>query len=219
MSISPENLTSKGSNAAPIFDVKIGVLAMQGAFQEHINMLTSLRVAAVPVRLPQDLAEVDGLIIPGGESTTIGKLAVQYKLLEPMQAFIDAGNAVWGTCAGLIFLAKDIGATGSGGHVLPPRLPCLDVTVNRNAFGRQVASFEADLWPTFVKETPFRAVFIRAPRIESHGDGVDVLAQLDDGTVVAARQGNLLGTSFHPELTHDARFHQYFLTMVQREKK
>jgi 5'-phosphate synthase pdxT subunit len=180
-------------------------------------MLRKLGAEPVEVRLPQDLADLAGLIIPGGESTTIGKLANQFGLIEPLQAFISAGHALWGTCAGLIFLAKNIGATGSGGHVVPPRLAVMDVTVDRNAFGRQVDSFEADLRLNFAPdEAPFRAVFIRAPKIESVGPQVEVLAQLADGALVAARQENLLVTAFHPELTNDLRFHRYFLEMVRQ---
>ncbi len=212
--VSPLNLTLNPDDAtAASSSPKIGVLALQGAFLEHENMLRKLGATPVEVRLPQDLEGLAGLIIPGGESTTIGKLANQYGLLEPLQQFIAAGKLVWGTCAGLIFLAKDIGVTGSGGHVVPQRLAVMDITVDRNAFGRQVDSFEANLTLTFSAE-PFRAVFIRAPKIEAVGNGVEVLARLDDGTVAAARQRNLLVTAFHPELTNDARFHQYFLKMA-----
>ncbi|RMF05844.1 MAG: pyridoxal 5'-phosphate synthase glutaminase subunit PdxT [Chloroflexi bacterium] len=196
--------------------MNVGVLALQGAFLEHANMLRRVGAAPIEVRLPADLTGLDGLIIPGGESTTIGKLAVQYGLVEPLHAFVTGGKPVWGTCAGLIFLAKDIGPTPSGGHVIPRRLAVMDIKVDRNAFGRQVDSFEADLRPTFAAAgAPFRAVFIRAPKIETVGPGVAVLATLNDGTVVAARQGNLLVTSFHPELTNDVRFHRYFLEMIQ----
>lgn len=217
MSVSPQNLTLD-RNAAPNSDtpLKIGVLALQGAFLEHANMLRKLGATPVEVRLPQDLAGLDGLIIPGGESTTIGKLANQFGLMTPLHQFIEQGHAVWGTCAGLIFLAKDVGATGSGGHVVPPRLAVMDVTVDRNAFGRQVDSFEADLSLPFAPADapPFRAVFIRAPKIEAVGDGVEVLATLENGAIVAARQGSLLVTAFHPELTNDNRFHQLFLQMI-----
>lgn len=220
MTISPQNLTidkKNETNNAVGAGLKIGVLALQGAFLEHANMLRKLGAEPVEVRLPQDLADLAGLIIPGGESTTIGKLANQFGLIEPLQAFISAGHALWGTCAGLIFLAKNIGATGSGGHVVPPRLAVMDVTVDRNAFGRQVDSFEADLRLNFAPdEAPFRAVFIRAPKIESVGPQVEVLAQLADGALVAARQENLLVTAFHPELTNDLRFHRYFLEMVRQ---
>jgi 5'-phosphate synthase pdxT subunit len=213
LTIDKKNETNNAVGAG----LKIGVLALQGAFLEHANMLRKLGAEPVEVRLPQDLADLAGLIIPGGESTTIGKLANQFGLIEPLQAFISAGHALWGTCAGLIFLAKNIGATGSGGHVVPPRLAVMDVTVDRNAFGRQVDSFEADLRLNFAPdEAPFRAVFIRAPKIESVGPQVEVLAQLADGALVAARQENLLVTAFHPELTNDLRFHRYFLEMVRQ---
>jgi pyridoxal 5'-phosphate synthase pdxT subunit len=222
MTVSPQNLTlnSNSISTSNPSVLKIGLLALQGAFLEHINMLRRLGVNAIEVRLPADLDGLDGLIIPGGESTTIGKLATQYNLLEPLRRFITAGKGVWGTCAGMIFLAKDIGPTGSGGHVVPPRLAVMDIMVDRNAFGRQVDSFEADVWLSFAAdEAPFRAVFIRAPRIESVGPGVDILARLADGSVVAARQGNLLVTAFHPELNNDPRFHQYFLTMVGQARE
>jgi 5'-phosphate synthase pdxT subunit len=213
LTLNQKDVPANGSETIPL---KIGVLALQGAFLEHANVLRKLGAAPVEVRLPEDLVGLDGLIIPGGESTTIGKLAVQFDLLEPLRRFIEAGRAVWGTCAGLIFLAKDIGPTGSGGHVVPSRIPVVDIVVDRNAFGRQVDSFEADLRPTFAPaEATFRAVFIRAPRIEAAGETVETLATLDDGTIVAARQGNLLVTAFHPELTDDPRFHQYFLAMVR----
>lgn len=219
MKRSPQNLTidkNNETNNAVGAGLKIGVLALQGAFLEHTNMLRKLGAEPIEVRLPQDLAELDGLIIPGGESTTIGKLANQFGLIEPLQQFIAQRHALWGTCAGLIFLAKDIGTTGSGGHVVPPRLAVMDVTVDRNAFGRQVDSFEADLQLSFAADEPaFRAVFIRAPKIEAVGPQVEVLAQLADGSLVAARQDNLLVTAFHPELTNDLRFHQYFLEMVK----
>ena len=183
-------------------------------------MLRQLGAEAVEIRLPQDMADLDGLIIPGGESTTIGKLARQLGLLEPLQDFIEQGKALWGTCAGLIFMAKNIGTTGSGGHVIPSRLAVMDVTVDRNAFGRQVDSFEADLELRFApQDDAFRAVFIRAPRIEAIGPDVEVVAQLSDGTTVAARQDNLLVTAFHPELTNDLRFHEYFLQMIRQTKK
>jgi 5'-phosphate synthase pdxT subunit len=205
------------ANQSDAVTLRIGVLALQGAFLEHANVLRKLGASPVEVRLPQDLAGLDGLIIPGGESTTIGKLAVQFGLLEPLRQFIEADRAVWGTCAGLIFLARDIGPTGSGGHVVPARIPVMDIVVDRNAFGRQVDSFEADLRPSFAPgDVPFRAVFIRAPRIEAAGDDVEILATLDDGTIVAARQEKLLVTAFHPELTDDPRFHQYFLEMVKQ---
>ena len=189
--------------------MKIGVLALQGAFIEHIKILRQLNVEAVEVRLPADLDDLDGLIIPGGESTTIGKLAVMYNFMEPLRAFA-AEKAMWGTCAGMIFMAKEIG-------IDQPLLGLMDIVVERNAFGRQVDSFEADLVVrTWEKESaPFPAVFIRAPKlIEAKGEAQPI-AQLNDGTLVAAQQGKWLVTSFHPELTHDDRFHRYFLELAR----
>lgn len=218
MSIAPQNLTlPKGTETVPTLPpLKVGILALQGAFLEHANMLRLLGATPVEVRLPEDLIGLDALVIPGGESTTIGKLANQFGLIKPLRQFIDSGKAVWGTCAGLIFLAKDIGATGSGGHVVPSRLEVMDIIVDRNAFGRQVDSFEADLHLTFSEDSqPFRGVFIRAPRIESYGEAVQVLAQLGNGDIVAAQENNLLVTAFHPELTNDLRFHRYFLMMAE----
>ncbi len=197
-------------------EMKIGVLALQGDFIEHVHILQSLGVDAVEVRKPEQLADLDGLIIPGGESTTFGKLAAEFGLIEPLRAFCASGKPVWGTCAGMIFLAKDVGRQ-------QPVIGLMDVKVKRNAFGRQVDSFEQDLDVTALKSTengqarPFHAIFIRAPLIESVGKGVEVIAKLDDGTIVAARQGNLLATSFHPELTKDTRFHKYFLERVGRK--
>jgi pyridoxal 5'-phosphate synthase pdxT subunit len=196
--------------------MKIGVLALQGAFIEHETMLKRLGVEVVEVRLPQDLEDVAGVIIPGGESTTIGKLAVQYHLIEPLRELARSGKPLWGTCAGMIFMAKAVEAEGRD----QPLLGLMDVTVQRNAFGRQVDSFEADLNIKGVDgDKPFHAIFIRAPLIESVGPGVDVLARVEkdqQDVIVAARQGNLLATSFHPELSHDDRFHRYFLRMAQK---
>lgn len=191
--------------------MKIGVLALQGDFAEHISMLKKLGVETAEVRLPKHLDGLDGLIIPGGESTTIGKLAVAYDLLDPLKEF-GKTRAIWGTCAGAIFLSKDIGRD-------QPLLGLMDIKVQRNAFGRQVDSFETDLeidelYKATGTEHPYHAVFIRAPIIESVGEGVKILASLPDGRIVAARQGRLLATSFHPELTNDTRFHEYFLTLV-----
>lgn len=193
--------------------MKIGVLALQGAFIEHVKMLRRLGVDAVEVRLPEDLAGVDGLIIPGGESTTIGKLAVMYDLMEPLRAFAQT-KPLWGTCAGMIFMAKEIGMD-------QPLLGVMDIVVERNAFGRQVDSFEIDLDIPAISSNgrPYHAVFIRAPKlIETQGDAT-VIAALPDGTAVAARQGTMLVTSFHPELTDDTRFHEYFAEMVERGAK
>jgi len=191
--------------------MKIGVLALQGDFIEHEQVLKRLGVDTVEVRLPADLAGCDGVIVPGGESTTIGKLAVYYRLMEPLRDLARAGKALWGTCAGLIFMAKDVGRN-------QPLLGLMDVTVQRNAFGRQVDSFEADLKVSGVDgERPFHAIFIRAPLIEAVGPGVEVLARAEKDqrdVIVAARQGNLLVTSFHPELSGDDRFHRYFLQLA-----
>ncbi len=186
--------------------MRIGVLALQGDFIEHVHALRRLGVEAAEVRLPAELDGLDGLIIPGGESTTIGKLAVAYGLMEPLRAFGQA-RAIWGTCAGAIFLSRDA-------HRAQPLLGLMDIQVERNHFGRQIASFETDLDVPELGEKPFHAVFIRAPLIESAGPAACVLARLDDGRIVAARQGNLLATSFHPELTGDDRFHRYFVEEV-----
>ncbi len=191
--------------------MKIGVLALQGAFLEHEQMLRRIGVDTGEVRLPEHLEKFDGLIIPGGESTTIGKLAVQYKLMEPIRAMAAAGRPLWGTCAGMIFMAKDVGRD-------QPLLGLMNVNVKRNAFGRQVDSFETNLdipaIATPDNPRPFHAIFIRAPLIESVGTEVDVLAKLDNGAIVAARQGHLLVTSFHPELSGDDRFHRYFVSLA-----
>lgn len=187
--------------------MKIGVLALQGAFIEHIQMLAQLGIEAVEVRLPAHLARLDGLIIPGGESTTIGKLAASYGLIEPLRLFAKA-KPTWGTCAGMIFLAKDIGIDEQ------PILAAMDIQVNRNAFGRQIDSFETDLTIKGLGGEPFHAVFIRAPVVTQAGETVSVLARLDDGRIAAVRQGHLLATAFHPELTADLRLHAYFCDIV-----
>ena len=191
--------------------MKIGLLALQGDFAEHIAMLKRLHVETSEVRLPEHLNGLDGLIIPGGESTTIGKLAVAYNLMEPLKLF-GQRHAIWGTCAGAIFLSKDISRD-------QPLLGLMDIKVQRNAFGRQVDSFEIDLDVPELKQTtgsdaPYHAVFIRAPIIESVSGDAKILASVPDGRIVAAQQGHLLATSFHPELTNDTRFHEYFLSLV-----
>jgi 5'-phosphate synthase pdxT subunit len=192
--------------------MKIGVLALQGDFAEHQAMLRRIGAEGGQVRLPAELDGLDGLIIPGGESTTIGKLAVTFGLIEPLRRF-SAGHPVWGTCAGAILLSRDAQRD-------QPLLGVMDITIKRNAFGRQVDSFEADLSVSALADPgrPFHAIFIRAPLITGPGRGVDILAKLSDdraGQIVAARQGNLLATSFHPELTDDDRFHRYFLSMIK----
>lgn len=190
---------------------QIGVLALQGDFAEHLSLLWQIGAEARAVRLPAQLEGLDGLIIPGGESTTIGKLAVAYGLVEPLRAF-GREHAIWGTCAGAILLSKDA-------HRDQPLLNLMDIEVERNAFGRQVASFEVDLdVPDLCRvdpqDRPFHAVFIRAPLIERVGEEVQPLTRLSDGRIVAARQGRLLATSFHPELTGDDRFHRYFVEVM-----
>ncbi|MGH2461918.1 MAG: pyridoxal 5'-phosphate synthase glutaminase subunit PdxT [Chloroflexota bacterium] len=192
--------------------MRIGVLALQGDFREHVRMLRAIEVDAPEVRLPRDLDQVDGLIIPGGESTTIGKLLVAFDLMDELRQRTREGFPVYGTCAGAIVLANEIDGQG----VDQPLIGTLDIGIQRNAFGRQVDSFEADLAVPVLGEAPFHAVFIRAPIIERVGSGVEALARLDDGTVVAVRQGNLVATAFHPELTDDGRFHEYFAGLIER---
>jgi 5'-phosphate synthase pdxT subunit len=192
--------------------MKIGVLAIQGGFAEHSAMLRRLGVETAEVRLPVHLPGLDGLIIPGGESTVIGKLCADYGLLAPLREFCRT-HAIWGTCAGAIFLSRDVRRD-------QPLLGIMDITVVRNAFGRQADSFTADLEIDALGENAagsaaYEAVFIRAPIIEAvHGDA-RALAVLPDGRIVAARQGRLLATSFHPELTADDRFHRYFLSITR----
>lgn len=187
---------------------RIGVLALQGAFVEHVAALRRLGVEAFPVRLPGELRGLSGLVIPGGESTAIGKLVTEYSLLDKLQRLIARGLPVLGTCAGMVLLAKKVSETGQ------ESLRLMDIEVRRNAFGRQVDSFETDLEVPVLGPPPFHAVFIRAPRIESTGGDVEILASLPDGTAVAARQRNLIATAFHPELTNDLRFHAYFMNIV-----
>lgn len=191
--------------------MRIGVLALQGDFAEHITMLRRLGVEAVDVRLPEQLEGLDGLIIPGGESTTIGKLAGEFRLIEPLREFGE-DKAIWGTCAGAIFMSKDARRE-------QPLLGLMDIQVERNAFGRQVASFEIDLEVPALKAVaknggPYHAIFIRAPLIEAVQGAASVVATLPDGRIVAAQEGHWLATSFHPELTDDDRFHRYFLSLV-----
>jgi 5'-phosphate synthase pdxT subunit len=189
--------------------MKIGVLAAQGAFAEHIDTLRKLDTEAQPVRLPEHLLSVDGLVIPGGETTTISRLLNAYDMMPVIRQLAGQGMPILGTCAGMILLARHVVGDET------PVLELMDITVRRNAFGRQVDSFEADLDIPALGKEPYPAVFIRAPYIESADGNVEVLATLADGTVVAVRQGNLLATAFHPELTNDLRFHRYFLDMVR----
>jgi len=189
--------------------MEIGVLALQGDFIEHYDILHGLGVSPRLVKLPKQLEGLDGLIIPGGESTTIGKLATAYGLIEPLRQF-GQDHAIWGTCAGAIFLSKDVERD-------QPLLNLMDIQVQRNAFGRQVDSFEINLAAPFLEngeEEPYHAVFIRAPIIKAVFGSAQTLLHLPDGRIVAARQDHLLATSFHPELTSDTRFHQYFVEIA-----
>ncbi len=188
---------------------KIGVLAAQGAFAEHIAILRRLGVDAVPVRLPRQLEGLAGLIIPGGESTAIGQLIQDYHLANEVKSLARRGLPVFGTCAGLILLASSIHPDGK---VRP--LGLMDINVRRNAFGRQVDSFETELLIPALGKKPFPGVFIRAPAIEQANSGAEIIARLADGTGVAARQDRLLACAFHPELTEDTRLHRYFLDIV-----
>ncbi len=188
--------------------MKIGVLASQGAFAEHISTLQQLDAEAVPVRLPGELRGVDGLIIPGGESTTISRLMSAYSLINEIVSMARSGIPLFGTCAGMILMARSISSNST------ESLGLMNIRVKRNAFGRQIDSFETELEIPVLGEKPFPAVFIRAPIIERCDSGVDILARLEDGTIVAARQGKLLVTAFHPELTDDLRLHRYFLDIV-----
>ncbi len=195
--------------------MKVGVLALQGDFAEHLAFLHRLGADGVEVRLPSHLDDIEALIIPGGESTTIGKLAHAFDLLDPLRIFGQT-RPIWGTCAGAIFLSKD---TLEDQHLLG----LMDITVERNAFGRQADSFESEIPVSCLEnpESPFPAIFIRAPLIARVGPEVDILARLpnnnDDGIIIAAKQGHFLATSFHPELTGDDRFHRYFLSLKKRD--
>lgn len=191
--------------------MKIGILALQGAFIEHIRMFGQIGVEAVEVRLPGQLEPLDGLVIPGGESTTMLKLMHDYDLVAPIKAMAAGNVPIWGTCAGMICLAKT--ALNPDSSSLET-LALMDISVRRNAFGRQVDSFEAELQISGLQGGPFHGVFIRAPYIEKAGSGAQVLSALADGEIVAARQGNLLATSFHPELSGDPRIHRYFADMA-----
>ncbi len=201
--------------------LRIGVLALQGAFREHINMLAQLGVDADEVRLAEQLPELDGLIIPGGESTSMGLVAERWGLVSPLRNWVHAGRPTWGTCAGMILLAEDATGQKLGGQAL---IGGLDVTVNRNYFGRQVDSFEAELNVPALGEDPFHAVFIRAPAITAVTPGVETLATVaaagaeDEEVIAAVRKGAILATAFHPELTGDLRWHRYFLQIAEECK-
>lgn len=196
---------------------RIGVLALQGDFREHIRALERRGALAHAVRLPEHLEDVDGVIIPGGESTVMGKLMVEYGLDHPLRELIADGVPSWGTCAGMILLARETDNAMAG----QPLLATMHMRVCRNAFGTQRESFETDLRVPALGDEPFHAVFIRAPSVEEAGPEVEVLARLDDagdggkGTIVAVREGTLLATAFHPEVTQDSRFHEYFLDIVR----
>jgi len=187
---------------------RIGVLALQGAFREHIQALRALGADAFEVRRPSELEGMDGLVIPGGESTTIRKLMDEYQLTPALRKRIAEGLPVLGTCAGMIVLARQVDGRPTQG------LDALDVDVRRNAFGRQVDSFETELAVPAIGADPFHAVFIRAPAVQATQPQVDVLARLDDGTVVGVQEGSVIGIAFHPELAQDPRFHEYFLRLV-----
>ena len=188
--------------------MRIGVLALQGAFIEHVRILQKLDVGASLVYLPDQIDNLDGLVIPGGESTTISRLMLEFDLMKPVRDLARAGLPVLGTCAGMILLARE------ASDFCLETLGLMDIRVKRNAFGRQVDSFETEIEMPALGREPFRAVFIRAPIVEHIDSGVEILAQLPDGVVVAARQGKLVASAFHPELTSDVRFHRYFLDIV-----
>ena len=192
--------------------MRIGVLALQGAFREHLITLAAIGVEGVPVRLPHDLDDVAGLILPGGESTTMRQLIERWGLRQPILDLASSGAPLFGTCAGMIVLAREI----VGGE--PPILPLLDVTVERNAFGRQLDSFETDLAVPVLGDQPVHGVFIRAPIIERTGPDVDILARLDDGRIVAVRERNIVATAFHPELAGETRFHRLVAAMASEHE-
>lgn len=189
--------------------MKIGVLALQGAVREHCNALRACGVEPVEIKYAEQIEEVQGLIIPGGESTTVGKLLVKCKMLDPLRQLGEKGFPVFGTCTGMILLAKEIAGSDQ------PHLGLMDIVVERNAFGRQIASFEAELEISEIGKPDFHAVFIRAPYILKTGSRVRVMAQLD-GKILMARENHLLAAAFHPELTEDIRIHQYFINMVRQ---
>ena len=191
---------------------KIGVLALQGAFIEHISILQQLGVAALPIRLPAQFEGLDGLIIPGGESSTLLKLMHAFDIFNVLQGLVLDGFPVWGTCAGLICMGKTTSRQDDA------TLEVMDISIKRNAFGRQIDSFETDLNIPALGDNLFKAIFIRAPSIVKVGYDVDILARLPNGTIAAARQKNMLVTAFHPELSHDSRFHQYFIREIVTKK-
>ncbi|NLE89997.1 MAG: pyridoxal 5'-phosphate synthase glutaminase subunit PdxT [Dehalococcoidales bacterium] len=191
--------------------MKIGVLALQGTFFEHIHSVRKLGAEAIEIRKPQELEGVSGIIIPGGESTVITRLIHDYNLFDPLRKLAENSVPFMGTCAGMICLASDIGST-----VELETLHLMDIRVNRNAFGRQLSSFETELYIPILGEKPFPGLFIRAPEVESAGERVGIIARLGDGRIVAVRQGGILATAFHPELTDDLRLHEYFLQLARQ---
>jgi 5'-phosphate synthase pdxT subunit len=191
--------------------MKVGVLALQGTFIEHIDILRQLGVEALPIRLPNELNALDGLIIPGGESTTMLRLMKSFELIQPIREMAQDGLAIWGTCAGMVLLAKSIS------NYEMETLGLMDMKIRRNAFGSQIDSFEVDLEIPLVGAEPFHAVFIRAPIIKEAEPTVKILSSLPDNTIVAARQNRLLACAFHPEFTDDLRFHGYFLNIVSKK--
>jgi len=218
-----EALAPGGPNPDPVAaDAPlVGVLALQGDVLEHLRMLASAGARAVPVRRAAELEQLDGLIVPGGESTTIGKLAEMYGLLEPLRDLAAAGRPVFGTCAGAILLGKQA-LSAEGKPTDQPLIAAMDTVVRRNAFGRQVASFETDLEIEGLAGAPLHVAFIRAPWIEECGPGVEVLARVETGAgvrVVVARQGRLLASAFHPELIGDDRLHRLFVEMARAHRR
>ena len=208
MAITSNDTSITGINIKRENGPVVGVLALQGDFREHIEMLNMLGVVSCEVRLPSALCDLDALIIPGGESTTIARLVLQYGFLEPLRDFCASGRPVWGTCAGAILLARDVDELDR------PGIQVMDIQIQRNAFGRQLQSFQSQVAIDGISDGEFPAVFIRAPAIIDVDASVEILATLPDGKIVAARQRNLLATVFHPELTTDVRLHNLFLSMI-----
>lgn len=208
MAITSNDTSITGINIKRENGPVVGVLALQGDFREHIEMLNILGVVSCEVRLPSALCDLDALIIPGGESTTIARLVLQYGFLEPLRDFCASGRPVWGTCAGAILLARDVDELDR------PGIQAMDIQIQRNAFGRQLQSFQSQVAIDGISDGEFPAVFIRAPAIIDVDASVEILATLPDGKIVAARQRNLLATVFHPELTTDVRLHNLFLSMI-----
>ena len=208
MAITSNDTSITGINIKRENGPVVGVLALQGDFREHIELLNILGVVSCEIRLPSALCDLDALIIPGGESTTIARLVLQYGFLEPLRDFCASGRPVWGTCAGAILLARDVDELDR------PGIQAMDIQIQRNAFGRQLQSFQSQVAIDGISDGEFPAVFIRAPAIIDVDASVEILATLPDGKIIAARQRNLLATVFHPELTTDVRLHNLFLSMI-----